>query len=293
MEYYPKPGGTAGEIPESFHISGTLTQVNTWLKEVFNGDQVPLYELSETTISYLETLMNTCRERDKNMRLLLENMKHFKTEYVGEREHVSGILHQCGISRENLPQSTQLCIQALAETGVALDARTPSLMCLLYGLAVAQKELSKTTEDCNGEERKSKIQEIMSKKAWEKTQLLKNDLVMVNKWDDQQKPHLSKKAEQTEFLRNKVKEYKQQINQFRDCLHQRGWERNLNHQELVKTSEEIKQFKKKMKELNYKLESYLSLPSDRDLVKIKIEEAKMVLNDLEKKIFQNVEKYYV
>ncbi|XP_022258921.1 HAUS augmin-like complex subunit 1 [Limulus polyphemus] len=242
MEYYFKPVGNTGEIPEGLHTSGTVTQVNTWLMEVFNGDQVPLYELSETTISYLETLMNTCRERNQNMRLLLENMRHFKTEYIGERKHVSDILYQCGISVENLPQSTQLCVQALAATGVVLDVKIPSLTCLLYGLATAQKDVAKTIEDCSGEERNSRIREIKYKNAWEKTQQLKSDLVMVNKWDDQQKPHLSKKAEQTEFLRNKVKEYKQQIKQFQDSLQRRGWNRNLNHQELVKTSEELNKY---------------------------------------------------
>lgn len=77
----------------SFHMIARsfvslLWQVTLWLKKLYGSVPIPQYEVNERTVDILHEIMENNEERDKDVMLLIEDMKDrtSKCEAEGEFE---------------------------------------------------------------------------------------------------------------------------------------------------------------------------------------------------------------
>lgn len=75
----------------SFHVIACsfvflLWQVTLWLKRIYGNVPVPKYEVNERTVDILHDVMKCSEERDKDIMLLIEDMKYWATKYEAESE---------------------------------------------------------------------------------------------------------------------------------------------------------------------------------------------------------------
>lgn len=63
-----------------------LWQVTSWLKKIYGDVPIPDYEVNERTVDILHEVMECSEERDKDVMLLIEDMKDQATKYEAESE---------------------------------------------------------------------------------------------------------------------------------------------------------------------------------------------------------------
>src|SRR5690606_37615800 len=86
---------------------------------------------------------------------------------------------------------------------------------------------------------------------------------IVNDFEEEQKQNsqsMKSKEQNLLYLRNKIVQYKMQIDQLQKQLKQSGVTEKITHGELLKLSNQIEELKKKMKPKLDKLTTYHNLP---------------------------------
>lgn len=63
-----------------------LWQVTLWLRKLYGSRPVPRYEVNERTVDILHEVMECNEERDRDVLLLIEDMKDQATKYEAEGE---------------------------------------------------------------------------------------------------------------------------------------------------------------------------------------------------------------
>lgn len=72
-------------ISRDCFLFSLLHQVTSWLKKIY-GDTIPRYEVYERTVDILHEVMEYNEERDKDVTLLIEDMKEQAAKYEEEGE---------------------------------------------------------------------------------------------------------------------------------------------------------------------------------------------------------------
>lgn len=63
-----------------------LWQVILWLKKLYEGVPIPVYEVNERTVDILHEVMECNEETDRDVMLLIEDMKDQTSKYEAEGE---------------------------------------------------------------------------------------------------------------------------------------------------------------------------------------------------------------
>ena len=272
---------------DSLQASGEIIQV--WLEKVFGGDSVPSYELNKITIQTLYKLMKLNETRDKDVSIVIGDMRQKAEEYNIEARRLEDIMKKINLPIASLSQSGVMSLRTLANIALLLQTKDVSETSYLLALQHLQNDLYKTREELKYEERLTQTLIEKTKKAVHKYNLLKKAADDLKEQKTKEVPEIERRAKESGFLYSKAKEYKDKINQFQNELYRSKADPNIYHSALVKMSEELQSLMEQLSPLKTKLKTYHSLPPDVSLTKVKIEELRQELSRLEAELSRRID----
>ncbi|NWH98512.1 HAUS1 protein, partial [Tichodroma muraria] len=120
-------------------------QVTLWLKKIYGCVPIPEYEVNERTVDILHEVMECNEERDKDVTLLIEDMKDRATRYEAEAEYWQDILGESlGLSEGSLSQEATTDLTDLVESAMELEVEDTSLTSFYSAINYMTSELYET-----------------------------------------------------------------------------------------------------------------------------------------------------
>ncbi|NXQ13140.1 HAUS1 protein, partial [Peucedramus taeniatus] len=253
-------------------------QVTLWLKKLYAGAPIPQYEVNERTVDILHEIMECNEERDKDVMLLIEDMKDQTTKYEAEAEYWLDIFGEdLGFFSSSLSEEANEDLTDLVESALELRVDDTSLASFYSAINEMTSELYKTKS--KNEELELKLKNLTKKltSALMMEKQLEKDIETLKKCQEPEKAKAEARAKSLKFLEDKSKDLKIRINDAEDKLVARGLDQSLTHEALMKSSEELVALRKEMEPLKTELASYHDLPPSIPLAQVKVEEARREL----------------
>ncbi|XP_030113381.1 HAUS augmin-like complex subunit 1 isoform X1 [Taeniopygia guttata] len=255
-----------------------LTRVTLWLKKLYEGVPIPVYEVNERTVDILHEVMECNEETDRDVMLLIEDMKDQTSKYEAEADYWKDILEKSlGLSEGSLSEEATKDLSDLVESAVDLEVEDTSLSSFYCAINDMTSELYKTKSENEEMERKLKTltEKLTSALMMEKR--FEEDIEKLEKSQEVQKAKAEVQSKNKNFLEAKSKDLRIRISDAEDQLVARGLDQSLTHEALMKLSEELAALHKKMKPLKTEVASYHHLPPSIPLAQVMVEEARREL----------------
>ncbi|XP_033277231.1 HAUS augmin-like complex subunit 1 isoform X1 [Orcinus orca] len=264
-------------------------QVAAWLKKIFGDHPIPQYEVNPRTTQILHHLSGRNRVRDRDVYLVIEDLKQKAREYESEAKHLQDLLlESVNFSPANLSSTGSRYLNALVDSAVALETKDTSLASFIPAVNDLTSDLFCT---------KSKNEEIKLELAKLEKNLtatlvlekcLQEDLKKAELHLSMERTKVDNRLQNMDFLKAKSEEFRSGIRAAEEQLSARGMDASLSHQSLVALSEKLAELKGQTIPLKKKLESYLDLMPNPSLAQVKIEEAKRELDTVEAELTKKV-----
>ncbi|NXQ28743.1 HAUS1 protein, partial [Alaudala cheleensis] len=213
-------------------------QVTLWLKKIYGDVPIPEYEVNERTVEILHEVMECNEERDRDVMLLIEDMKDRTTKYEAEIEYWQDILGESlGLSEGSLSQEATADLADLVESAVELEVEDTSLSSFYSAINDMTSELYKTKS--KNEEMELKLK-TLTKKLTSALMLEKNleeDIKTLEESQEAEKATAEVRSNNLKFLEDKSKDLKIRISEAEAELVARGLDQSLTHEALMKSSE--------------------------------------------------------
>ncbi|NXM39492.1 HAUS1 protein, partial [Gymnorhina tibicen] len=236
-------------------------QVTLWLKKIYGNRPVPKYEVNERTVDILHEVMEFNEESEKDVSLLIEDMKDQATKYEAEAKHWQDILGESlGLSLGSLSQEASTVLNDLVESAMALEVKDTSITSFYSAINYMSSELFKTQSENREMERKLKTltEKLTSALMLEKK--LNEDLEEVQKSQKAASAKVESRSKNLKFLEDKSEDLKIRIRDAQKKLIATGLDQSLTHEALVKASEELAALRKEIEPLKKEVKSYHELP---------------------------------
>ncbi|NWS06742.1 HAUS1 protein, partial [Motacilla alba] len=253
-------------------------QVTLWLKKLYEGVPVPEYEVNERTVDILHEIMECNEETDRDIMLLIEDMKDRTSKYEAEAEYWQDILGESlGLFEGSLPEDAAKDLTDLVEGAMELEVEDTSLTSFYSAINDMTLEMYKTKSKNEEMEHKLRILTRKLNSALMVEKQLEEDIEKLKKSQEEQKAKAEVQSKNMKFLEDKSKDLKIRICDAEDELVARGLDQSLTHEALMKSSEELAALYKEIEPLKTELASYLDLPPSIPLAQVKVEEARKEL----------------
>jgi HAUS augmin-like complex subunit 1 len=238
-------------------------------------------------------LMRTNERLDKNNELIMQDWQVKTEEYGVEADRIGRVLDRFGLTMSSLSQSGTVSLKTLVDICRTLNIRHASDTDILLamsslvqermrvdGLRLAEKHLHRQllTRTTSHIQRAAELQKTLDN--------MEKDAVQLG-------PEMEKKASQAEFLQRKAREYRRTVDQLQKELTTAGVEPSIYHRTLLTKSEDLKDLKSRLHTVQCKLDSYHALPPDLSLAKVKVEETKQELTELEAELAQHIDLMHI
>ncbi|XP_024590490.1 HAUS augmin-like complex subunit 1 isoform X3 [Neophocaena asiaeorientalis asiaeorientalis] len=243
-------------------------QVAAWLKKIFGDHPIPQYEVNPRTTQILHHLSERNRVRDRDVYLVIEDLKQKAREYESEAKHLQDLLlESVNFSPANLSSTGSSFIPAVNDLTSDLFCTKSKNEEIKLELAKLEKNLTATLvlEKCLQEDLKKAELHLSTERA-----------------------KVDSRLQNMDFLKAKSEEFRSGIRAAEEQLSARGMDASLSHQSLVALSEKLAELKRQTIPLKKKLESYLDLMPNPSLAQVKIEEAKRELDTVEAELTKKV-----
>uniref|UniRef100_A0A8C0AWY2 HAUS augmin-like complex subunit 1 n=1 Tax=Buteo japonicus TaxID=224669 RepID=A0A8C0AWY2_9AVES len=201
----------------SFHLTinsvfSLLWQVTLWLKKIYGNRPVPQYEVNARTIDILYELVECNEARDRDVSLLIEDMKQKATEYEAEANYLEGLLAESlGLSLSSLSSEGTSYLSVLVDSAMTLETKDTSLASFFSAINDMTSELY-ATESKNREMelelsnlRKKLTAAVMLEKQ------LEEDLKKAEELLEVEKAKADSRSQNLKFLKNKSEDLKIRI----------------------------------------------------------------------------------
>ncbi|XP_062369189.1 HAUS augmin-like complex subunit 1 isoform X2 [Cinclus cinclus] len=267
-----------------------LIQVTLWLKKIYGNMPVPTYEVNERTVDILYEVMECNEEREKDVKLLIEDMKDRTAKYEAEAEYWQDILEgNLGLSQNSLSQEAITDLNDLVKSAMELEVEDTSLTSFYCAINYMTSELYKTKS--KNQEMELKLKTLTKKltSALMMEKQLEMDIEKLKESQEAERAKAEVQSKNLEFLKYKTKELKINIKEAEDKLLAMGLDQSLTHEALVKSSEELSALQKDMEPLKKELESYHNLPLSIPLAQVIVEEARRELKALDEELTKEVD----
>ncbi|KAL3865759.1 hypothetical protein ACJMK2_043116 [Sinanodonta woodiana] len=264
-------------------------EVQAWLERTFAGATVPAYELNQRTVGLLHELMLKNERSDRNMQLVIEDLRQKSDEYNAESCRLENILKSMNLTPASLSQSGIMSLRALANLALLLKTKDASDTNYLLALQHLQTEMSKVEDARKQELRTTENLQQKTKSALIKYNSLKRALELLEEQAAGQHPEMENHVTQTKFFHDKSRDYRGQIQQLQNHLDKIRADPSLYHQTIVKQAEELHALKEEIAPLKAKLDAYHSLPPDISLAKVKLEEIRQQVAALDAEITKRID----
>nr|XP_035126824.1 HAUS augmin-like complex subunit 1 isoform X1 [Callithrix jacchus] len=281
-------------------------KVAAWLKKIFGDHPIPQYEVNPRTTEILYHLSERNRLRDRDVYLVIEDLKQKASEYESEgrvsrcrpgwsavvpsSKYLQDLLMESvNFSPANLSSTSSRYLNALVDSAVALETKDTSLASFIPAVNDLTSDLFRT---------KSKSEEIkIELEKLEKNltatlvleKCLQEDLKKAELHLSTERAKVDHRRQNMDFLKAKSEEFRFRIKAAEEQLSARGMDASLSHQSLVALSEKLAKLKQQTIPLKKKLESYLDLMPNPSLAQVKIEEAKRELDSIEAELTRRVD----
>ncbi|NWH83751.1 HAUS1 protein, partial [Aegithalos caudatus] len=253
-------------------------QVTLWLKKIYGDVPIPEYEVNERTVDILHEVMECNEDTDKDIMLLIEDMKDWTTKYEAKAEYWQDILGEgLGLFVDSLPQEATTDLTDLVESAMELDVKDTSLTSFYSAISYMSSELY-TTKSRNREmELKSKILTEKLTSALNLEKQSEQDVKNLEKSQEAEKVKAELTSKKMKFLGDKSKDLKIRIRDAEAELLARGLDQSMMHEPLEKLSKELAAMLKEIEPLKKEVASYHDLPPSIPLARVKVEEARREL----------------
>ncbi|BFY97382.1 hypothetical protein BsWGS_00422 [Bradybaena similaris] len=264
-------------------------EVYAWLEDLFGDEPIPDFELTEATVQYLHQLMLTSRKNDHYVRLIVDELEQKTNEYYAEAQRLSSVLSKLHMVPNCLSQAGVNSVRSLAKLGTLLDIRDPSISCYLLSLQDLDDRLEQITEQRRQESQHLKQLATKTHSATLKCNDLQMSLDNMKAKDVENQATYEKRKAKCTFLFKKIKNYGKDLSKLQMKLKESGANESIFHENLVKKYEMLKSLQDKLAPMRAELQTYSSLPPDLSEVKIKIEQQKKELAELEKQVAESID----
>ncbi|XP_068031830.1 HAUS augmin-like complex subunit 1 [Anomalospiza imberbis] len=280
----------AAGTPRSDSFQEKLVRVTLWLKKLFTIVPIPVYEVNERTVDILHEVMERNEEREKDVMLLIKDMKDRASKYEAETDYRHGILRETlGFYGSTLYEETTEDLIDLLGSAFELEVEDTSLTSFYCAINDMTLELYETK--FKNEEMELKLKTLLKKltSALMVQKRIEEDVRKLEKYQRVEKVRVESQSKVLNFLKLKSKDMKIRIWDAEDELIARGLDRSLTHEALMKSSEELAALHKKMEPLKLELASYHDLPPSIPLAKVKVEEERRKLKALDEELTREIE----
>ncbi|XP_063278339.1 HAUS augmin-like complex subunit 1 isoform X2 [Prinia subflava] len=234
--------------------------------------------------------MECNEERDKDVMLLVEDMKDRATKYEAETEYWRDILGESlGLSVGSLSQEATTDLTDLVESAMELEVEDTSLTSFYSAINYMSSELYETKSKNEEMELKLKILTRKLTSALRLEKQLEEDIKEIKESQEAEKAKAEIQSKNLKFLEDKTKDLKISISDAEAELVGRGLDQSLTHEALMKSSEELATLLKEIEPLKKELASYHDLPPSIPLALVKVEEARKELKALDEELTREIE----
>ncbi|KAL9821864.1 HAUS augmin-like complex subunit 1 [Geothlypis trichas] len=280
----------AAGTPGGDSFQEKLTRVTLWLKKLYGSVPIPEYEVNERTVDILHEIMENNEERDKDVMLLIEDMKDRTSKCEAEADYWQDVLGESlGFLEGSMSKEANDDLADLVQSAIELDVEDTSLTSFYSAINDMTLELYKTKS--KNEEMEQKLR-ILAKKLTSALMVekqLEKDIEKLKKSQGVQQAKAETQSKNMKFLEDKSKDLKIRICDAEAELLARGLDQSLTHEALVKSSEELAALRKEIEPLKTELASYLDLPPSIPLAQVKVEEARNELKALDEELTREIE----
>ncbi|XP_032532262.1 HAUS augmin-like complex subunit 1 [Chiroxiphia lanceolata] len=289
----PAEAGTEAEAgdpnPPDPEPVAKLIQVSSWLKKIYGDHFIPSDEVNERTVDIFYDLMECCEAKERDVSLLIEDMKHQEAVHEAATKEMQEIFEDLGLSPTNLSRKASRDLSSLAKSAVILqtkDTSLTSLFCAINNMTSDQFETVQKTR-----EMQQKLDDT-KKKLTSALMLSKQSLEHIENTEERQakeRVEVERQLKTMTYLTDKGLELKIRITDAQRELAVRGLDASLTHTALVQFSEELVSLEKKVASLKKEQKIYLELPFSIPLAKVVVEAAKLELKALEDKLSKELD----
>ncbi|NXI80934.1 HAUS1 protein, partial [Rhipidura dahli] len=236
-------------------------QVTLWLKKLYGNKPVPRYEVNERTVEILHEVMEFNEERDRDVLLLIKDMKDRAAKYEEEAKYWQDILEESlGLSLDSLSEEATADLNDLVESAMALEVEDTSLASFYSAINNMTSELLETKS--KNQEMELKLKTLTKKliSALKMEKQLEEDIKKIMESQKAEEAKAASRSKNFIFLKKKTEDLKIKIKDAEKKLIAAGLDQSLMHEALVKLSEELAEMQKEVEPLKKEVESYHNLP---------------------------------
>ncbi|KAJ2451848.1 hypothetical protein EV183_003310 [Coemansia sp. RSA 2336] len=255
--------------------------LDAWLRELFAPDLPPLINKSPAMLKQLETLYRLHRPILAVQRTVENIQSEAAREYTALAANIADILKTANITFSSLSQPTSKALSELSATASDLglsDMRIESFECAIAAQTI--QKFKQQTEAALLAEQTHKLEEKI--RASQSRQAKLRALL-----EERQSTVGSEEQKSREWVRNaqvvgqKSSEYRERLEGLQRTQSERQAEaRGLEYEQLKQLNDRVEQLRASVDEKQSMYDGYKALPPDIQLAYLKLEEAKVKLDQL-------------
>ncbi|XP_030323525.1 HAUS augmin-like complex subunit 1 [Calypte anna] len=268
-------------------------RVGLWLRKILGNQPIPQFEVTETSVNILHEIAACNEARDREILLLIENVKQRRAAYEAEAKYLQDILEESlGLSPSRLSHKASKCLDVLAKSAMILETKDTSLISFFSAINDMTAEVYAT----EAKNRKMKRELIRMRDKLTATLLLEQKLKEDIKKTEEQLEVASIKSEirkcDLKFLKDKSLDMAIRIRIAEEKFLASDFDKSLTHDSLMELAEKVAKLNKETAALQKRLKAYEDLPPSIILAQVKIAEAKRELNILEEVFTAEINKAF-
>ncbi|NXE80343.1 HAUS1 protein, partial [Cochlearius cochlearius] len=213
-------------------------QVTLWLKKIYGNQPVPPYEVNARTVDNLYELLEANEARERDVSLLIEDMKQKAAEYEAEANYLQDLLTESlHLSPACLSSEGTSYLKALVNSAMALDTKDTSLASFFCAINHMTSELYTTeSENRDMEVELTNIRRKLTAALMLENKL-KEDLKKTEELLEVEKAKADSRSQNLKFLKDKSEDFKIRIKAAEEQLVASGLDQSLTHEALMNLSE--------------------------------------------------------
>jgi len=267
--------------------------VMKWLKTKYTNE-IPPFEVNPTTISLLYQLSQKNQQRNKEMKVLIQDAQQKQEEYKAGSQYFSNILEDSfGLGDISSHNSTTMgnlnnVVKSLAALSVELEMKDTELSSYYIRINDFLNECGESKELIKQQQKLLNGLRQKTTEALTRYNQLQKSAMLFEEQRQSQEKVLENRKRNLEYLESKSEEYKETLQKFEENLKLSGNLTGIEHSTLVKLGKELADLTKTLESKIATLHSYHQLPPDISLARIKLEEARNKFFQLEEQLDRNL-----
>jgi len=256
--------------------------VYAWLKSKFGDRPIPRFEINTHTLAALNKLAKVNISRDADVELLLQDSAHYIHEYKQQGLRLQSVLQNVGVDPEEVDphSSVRACTTALVSLASALQLKDVQNSSYFVGINDLRQEADKLEQQQITE--RQVLKDLMGKttQVVQRIAELKRVLEQLEEQSLVAQHTTSLRTAEIAYLSSKAAEYQETLAD----AEAHAVDPELTHEHLLTEASRLSQLQILTNQIQEVLASYMDLPPDISLAKLKIEEARAKLGILEESL---------